>query len=117
MKHLFTRRVRTVIIVCLLLAVGLSVVSGLTSIRLPDMVVQGALTPIRSGAAALTEGAQQLYNYIFRFEAISAENEALREQLAQMEDDARKADAIARENERLRAENTLLKQELAQIKN
>ena len=65
MKHLFTRRVRTVIIVCLLLAVGLSVVAGLTGIRLPDMIVQGVLTPIRSGVTALTEGAEQFYNYIF----------------------------------------------------
>ncbi len=102
MKHLFSRRVRTVIIVCLLLAVGLSVAAGLTGVSLPDMVVQGVLTPIRSGVTALTEGAQQFYNYIFRFEAISAENEALRQQLAQMEEDAREAGAIARENERLR---------------
>ena len=102
MKHLFTRRVRTVIIVCLLLAVGLSVVAGLTGIRLPDMIVQGVLTPIRSGVTALTEGAEQFYNYIFRFESISAENEALRQQLAQMEDDIRQTSAIARENERLR---------------
>lgn len=103
MKHLFTKRVRTVIIVCLLLAVGLSVVSGLTGINLPDMVVQGILTPIRTGASALTDGAEQLYNYIFRFESIVQENEALRQQIAQMEDDARKAAATARENERLRA--------------
>ena len=102
MKHLFTTRVRVVVALALLLAVGLSVAIGLTGINLPDMLVQGVLTPIRTGISSLTDSAQQLYDYMFRFEIISAENAALKEQLAQMEDDARKAGAIARENERLR---------------
>ncbi len=102
MKHLFTTRVRVVVALVLLLAVGLSVAIGLTGINLPDMFVQGVLTPIRTGISSLTDSAQQLYNYMFRFETISAENAALKEQLAKMEDDARKAGAIARENERLR---------------
>ncbi len=102
MKHLFTTRVRVVVALVLLLAVGLSVAIGLTGINLPDMFVQGVLTPIRTGISSLTASAQQLYDYMFRFETISAENAALKEQLAQMEDDARKAGAIARENERLR---------------
>ena len=103
MKHLFTPRVRAVVIIVLLLAVGLSIVTGLTGVNIPEMLVQGVLTPIRTGVSSLTEGAQRLYDYMFRFEAISAENAALKEQLAQMEDDAREASAIARENERLRA--------------
>lgn len=102
MKHLFSTRVRVVIIVVLLLAVGLSVIGGLTSVDLPGTLVQSVLTPIRTGVSYLTDSAQQLYNYMFRFEAISAENAALKEKLAQMEDDARQSGAIARENERLR---------------
>ena len=102
MKHLFTTRVRVVVALVLLLAVGLSVAIGLTGINLPDMLVQGVLTPIRTGISSLTDSAQQLYDYMFRFEIISAENAALKEQLAKLEDDARQAGAIARENERLR---------------
>lgn len=102
MKHLFTTRVRVVVALVLLLAVGLSVAIGLSGINFPDMLVQGVLTPIRTGISSLTDGAQQLYDYMFRFEMISAENAALREQLAKLEDDAREAGAIARENERLR---------------
>ena len=102
MKHLFSTRVRVVIILVLLLAVGLSVIGSLTGIDLPGTLVQSILTPIRTGVSYLTDSAQQLYNYMFRFEAISAENAALKEQLAQMEDDARQSGAIARENERLR---------------
>lgn len=102
MKHLFSTRVRIVIILVLLLAVGASVISGLTGVNVPDMLVQSVLTPVRTGVSYLTDSAQQLYNYMFRFEAISAENAMLKEQLAQMEDDIRQTNAIARENERLR---------------
>ena len=40
---------------------------------------------------------------MFEYESIAAENERLKEELAQIEDRARQADSIARENERLRA--------------
>ena len=58
MKHFLTRRVRVVLIVAVLLAVGLTVVSDLAGISIPDMVVKGILTPIRSGASRLADGAK-----------------------------------------------------------
>ena len=102
MKHFFSTRVRVVIIVALLLAVGLTVVGDLTHLSIGDMVVKGILTPIRTGASRLTDQAQQLYNYMFRYESLVAENESLKEQIAQLEEDARMADSISRENDRLR---------------
>ena len=102
MKHLFTGRIRFILILAVLLAVILGVVSGLTGVKVPEMLVQGILTPIRSGVSNLTDQAQQFYNYIFEYESLVAENQRLKEQLAQMEDDARAANAMARENERLR---------------
>jgi len=71
------------------------------------MFVQGVITPIRTGVSKLTDQAEQLYGYIFRYEALAAENAALKEQLAQMKDDARLADTLERENDRLRALNEL----------
>jgi rod shape-determining protein MreC len=91
-----------VIIVALLLAVGLTVVGDLTNLNIGDMLVKGILTPIRTGASRLTDQAQQLYNYMFRYESLVAENESLKEQIAQLEEDARMADSISRENDRLR---------------
>ena len=102
MKHFFSTRVRVVIIVALLLAVGLTVVGDLTNLNIGDMLVKGILTPIRTGASRLTDQAQQLYNYMFRYESLVAENESLKEQIAQLEEDARMADSISRENDRLR---------------
>jgi len=103
MRRLFSTRVKVVLIVAILLAVLLAVVSNLTGLSLPDMFVKGVLTPIRAGVSKIADGAEHLYNYMFEYESLAAENAQLKEQLAQMEADARKADAVARENERLRS--------------
>ena len=103
MKHFFTTRVKVVLIVAVLLAVGLAVVSDLTGLSVPDMLVKGVLTPIRSGASRLADGAEQIYNYIFSYESLAAENESLKEQLAKLEDEARRADSVTRENSYLRS--------------
>ncbi len=103
MRHFFTTRVKVVLVAALLLAVILTVVGSLTGMSIPDLFVKGVLTPIRSGISQLTDHAEQLYNYTFEYESLLAENQALKEQLAQIEDEARQADAIARENDRLRA--------------
>ena len=103
MKHFFSTRVRVVLVIAVLLAVVLAVVGNLTKMSLPDMVVKGILTPIRTGASQLVGQAERLYNYIFEYESLAAENEALKEQLSQMEDEARRADSVSRENGYLRA--------------
>lgn len=103
MKHFFSTRVRVVLVLAVLLTVILAVTSNLTGLSIPDMFVKGVLTPIRTGASKLTEQAQQLYNYMFEYESLAAENAALKEELSQMQEDARKADSVSRENDRLRA--------------
>ncbi len=103
MKHFFSSRIRVVLILAVLLTVIFTVVGSLTDLTFPDMVVKGVLTPIRAGASKLTEQAQQMYNYVFGYEALLEENEALKEELAQIQEEARKADAVARENRNLRA--------------
>ena len=102
MKHLFTVRVRIVLVIAVLLAIILTVVGSLTGLSLPDMFVKGILTPIRAGVSSLTDRAEQLYSYMFEYETLKAENEALKAELAEIQDEARKADSISRENDRLR---------------
>ena len=90
-------------IVAVVLAVVLIVISSLTKVNIPGMLVQGVLTPFRAGASALKNQAVQFYSYMFQYEAIAAENEQLKEELASIEDNARQAEVISRENDRLRA--------------
>ena len=108
MKHYFTTRVKVILVVAVLLAALLAVLSSLTGFNLPEKVVQGVITPLRAGASRLKQQAEQFYSYIFKYEALLAENTALKEKIAQMEDDARKADALAREVAQLRAALGLL---------
>ena len=103
MRHFFTNRIRVVLVIAVLLAIVLAVVSSLTGLKLPQVMGQGVLTPFRAGVSKLTEKSQQLYDYMFGYEALLAENQSLKEQLAAIEDEARDAYATKQENERLRA--------------
>ena len=102
MKHLFSTKVKVLLIAAVLLSAGLAILSGATEQSIPKLVVQGLLTPFRAGANALTKQSEQIYGYIFNYESLVAENEALKKQISQMEDDARQADSYYRENQRLR---------------
>ena len=102
MRNLFSTRVKVILVIAALLTVGLAILSGVTNTTMVDLVVQGALAPFRAAATTLTTTAEKYYGYMFRYEALAAENEVLQQQIAEMEDVAREADSISRENERLR---------------
>ena len=103
MKRFFTSRVWTMIFIAILVAVILAVGSSLTGKTVSGSLVQGILAPFRTGASYLTDRAEQRYNYMFEYESLLAENQRLKDQLSQMEEDARRADSVSRENDRLRA--------------
>ena len=102
MRYLFTKKVKIVLIVAVLLTAGLAVAANLLGTTIGDVVVQAVLTPLRAGASALTEQAENIYDYIFKYEQLAAENATLREQLSQIQEDNRDAASIKRENDRLR---------------
>lgn len=102
MRNLFTTRVKIILVIAALLSAGLAILSGVTNTTVVDLVVQGLLAPFKAAGTALTTTAEKYYGYMFRYEALAAENEVLEERIAQMEDVARQADAVSRENQRLR---------------
>ncbi len=108
MKNLFSTKLKIILVLTALVTAGLSVMAGLTNQSLPDLIVQGAMTPFRMAATTLTNTVEKYYSYMFRYEALEAENQVLKKQLSEMEDTARQADATTRENERLRKLNNLL---------
>ena len=103
MRHFFTTKVKVIVIIAVILAVVIALITNLTGMSLGDLAVKGILQPLRAGASKMTEKAEQIYSYIFRSEALSAENEALKEQISNMEAEARQYDFVSRENDRLRA--------------
>ncbi len=103
MRNLFSTRVKVILVIAALLAVSLAILSGITNTTPVDLLVQGALAPFRAAGTALTSAAEKYYGYMFRYEALDAENKVLEERIAEMEDVARQADSVSRENQRLRA--------------
>ena len=102
MRYLFTKKVKIVLIVAVLLTGGLAVASNLLGTTIGDLVVQSVLAPLRAGASALTQQAENIYDYIFKYEQLAAENASLRQELSQIQEDNRDAASIKRENDRLR---------------
>ena len=107
MKHFFNAKVRIVLMIALVLMVALALITSLTDFDLPQQAVQGVLAPVRSGIQSLTRQAEQYYNYMFRYEALEAENAQLRARIAELEEDARSVDSLERENQRLKELNGL----------
>ena len=103
MRHLFSTKVRIILVLAVLLAAGLAVVAGVSEQSLPEVVVQGIMAPFKAAGTTLTDTAEKYYSYMFRYEALEAENQALKKDIAEMEDVARQADSVSRENQRLRA--------------
>ena len=102
MKHFFTTKVKVALVAALLLAGVLAVLSSLMGTTVGDVLVKSILTPLRSGVSALTDRAEQFYSYMYRYEALAAENEALRAELAKIREKARDVESVKRENDRLR---------------
>ena len=92
-----------VLAVAAAVAVLLSVMSyfSSTAAALPNLT--GIIAaPFRSVAASLSDTVRQWTDYLTEFDALQAENEQLRLQIAQMEETVRRAEADRDENVRLR---------------
>ncbi len=102
MKKFFTNRLRVILVAALILAL----VVGVGNLLVPEgtmvrQISNTLMVPLESGVAALTRQAEQIYDYLFQFEALEAENLALKEKIASMETNVGQAQALQRENERL----------------
>ena len=103
MRHFFSTTVKVVLVLAVVLSAGLAIISNLTGQTPADILVKNVLTPLRAGASAMADQAEQIYNYVFRYETLAAENAALKEKLAQLQEASRDYDSMARELERLKA--------------
>lgn len=99
-KHL-SAKTKWLIVIAVLLA-GLVTIAGAVNAHRPgESLVQTMLTPFRSATSALVRQVERYYDYVFKYESLQAENEALKAQIISMEEGVRSADSLQRENERL----------------
>lgn len=105
MKKYFTTKVRVILVVAALAAI---VTLGFLILRPGaaspmNNVVSMVMNPLKSASAVVVEKAENLYNYIFGYEMLAAENEQLRLEMAQQNQDIRNSQTYKEENESLRA--------------
>ncbi len=103
MKSIFSRKVRNVLLAAVLLTVALSVAASALNFYAPDVAVKFILQPLRAGAQLLTNQAEGIYSYLFRYEALEERVMLLEEENARLREEARAASALTREVERLTA--------------
>ena len=102
MRHLFSTKVRIILVVAALITAALVIMNSVGMVTLPGVITQTLMAPVRAVGTALTSTAELYYSYMFQYEALAAENAELKAQIAEMEDVARQADSVNRENNRLR---------------
>ena len=102
MRKLFNTKVRIIMVVAILITIALTIMSNVGMVTVPGVITQSLMAPVRAVGNALASTAELYYSYMFQYEALAAENAELKAQIAQMEDVARQADSVNRENARLR---------------
>ena len=109
MKNFFNTKVKIILVIAALaaiLTVG-SMILRPGKATLLSNVVSMVVNPPKNGVTILVDKAEQLYDYIFAYEKLQAENDHLREQMANMNQDIRESQTYKEENERLRSLLTL----------
>lgn len=104
MKKIFTTRIRVVLVIAVLAAL-LTIGSMLLfpgRANPISNVVSMVVNPMKNGITILVNKAEGLYDYIFHYELLQAENDQLRTQMAAINEDIRNSQTYKEENERLR---------------
>lgn len=105
MKRFFNTRLRVVLVLAVLAAL---VTMGYITLRPGkaspmNNAVSTVMTPVKNATTILVRQAERLYNYMFGYEMLSAENEQLRVELAELNQDIRNSQTYKEENEHFRS--------------
>lgn len=105
MRKFFTTRIRVVLVLAVLAAlITLGFIILRPGAASPmNNAVSMLMTPVKNATSILVGKAESLYNYIFGYELIRAENDQLRVEMAQQNQDIRNSQTYKEENEYLRS--------------
>ena len=102
-KPLFTSKIKTIFVAAVALAILTTVAVAVSGGMAPGQNVVGTLlSPLRAGITAIDHAALRVYNYIYGYESLLAEKNALEQEVLAMQEDVRTAQEYQRENQRLR---------------
>ena len=105
MRKLFTTKIRLVLAIAVMAAV---ITLGFIVLRpghaAPmNNVISTVMTPMKNATTILVRRAESLYDYIFSYELLEAENEQLRVVMSEQNQDIRNSQTYREENEYLRS--------------
>lgn len=101
MKGFFRDNGGLLVLAAVLLAALLAIISAITGVNPITNAVQVLTRPVGSLTSGISGWFQGQYDRLTGYDALLAENEELKEQLAQMEEQVRESADAVRENERL----------------
>lgn len=102
MSRFFRNNGGLLVVAAVLLAAVLAVGAYILGYDPLTGVLEVLATPFRAASSAVTNWAEGQYDRAFRYEELQAENEALRQRVAELERDAIAGQDAARENERMK---------------
>lgn len=102
MKQFFRNNGGLLLLAAVLLAAVLALGAQILGFNPLTNVLEVLATPFRAASGAVTDWTQALYDKSFRYEELAAENEALRQRVAELERDAIAGQDAVRENERMK---------------
>ena len=99
MKKIFSNKSRLVMIA----AVCIAVIIGVTGVILAGRagiftnIINTVTTPVKTLVTGIAVKTEELYDYMYGFDELKAENELLKKQIAEMESEIRDATALTEE--------------------
>lgn len=110
MRNIFTTRLLTVILLIAAVCLGLAAYTGAAGQDSPVSAAVGTvLSPLQKGVSFVTGKVGHLIDHFQNYDEMEAENQELREKVAQLEQQVRDAQVAVDENERLRVLTGLVK--------
>lgn len=102
MKDFLRQNGILLIIIAALLAAILGVTSALLGFNPLSNLLGIVATPFRAAVSAASEWVEERYDYSFRYEELVEENAALKQRIAELEEEIRQAEDANRQNELFR---------------
>ena len=88
------------VVIAIIAAVSVAISGGRGD--LASMLSQPFFRPLRSAVTALVDSLESIYNYMYSYDEMEAENQELRNRVAQLEEEYREYTQMSQEVDRLR---------------
>ena len=102
MKQFFRNNGGLLLVAAVLLAAVVALGAQILGFNPLTNALEALATPFRAASGAVANWTQAQYDKAFRYEELAAENEALRQRVAELEQDAIAGQDAVRENERMK---------------